>query len=168
MAKQKKHPTGTIAQNKKARHDYFIEHKFEAGLVLSGWEVKSLRAGKAHLTDSYVLLKDGEAWLFGSHITPLTTAIMPIHCYGTPCDVDAIGAIADAYNLKAGDSPIEAFDERDSAPVTATPVAVPTARAAEPAAVAPPAPGAGAPAPASLTEKRAGPAAQSASVSAPR
>lgn len=74
MAKQKKHPTGTIAQNKKARHDYFIEHKFEAGLVLSGWEVKSLRAGKAHLTDSYVLLKDGEAWLFGSHITPLTTA----------------------------------------------------------------------------------------------
>ncbi|AMA44640.1 SsrA-binding protein SmpB [Pseudomonas monteilii] len=74
MAKQKKHPTGTIAQNKKARHDYFIEHKFEAGLVLSGWEVKSLRAGKAHLTDSYVLLKDGEAWLFGSHITPLTAA----------------------------------------------------------------------------------------------
>jgi len=74
MAKQKKHPTGTIAQNKKARHDYFIEHKFEAGLVLSGWEVKSLRAGKAHLTDSYVLLKDGEAWLFGSHITPLNTA----------------------------------------------------------------------------------------------
>ena len=74
MAKQKKHPTGTIAQNKKARHDYFIEHKFEAGLVLSGWEVKSLRAGKAHLTDSYVLLKDGEAWLFGCHIAPLTAA----------------------------------------------------------------------------------------------
>ncbi|MGF6592929.1 SsrA-binding protein [Pseudomonas sp. 2835] len=74
MAKQKKHPTGTIAQNKKARHDYFIEHKFEAGLVLSGWEVKSLRAGKAHLTDSYVVLKDGEAWLMGSHITPLTAA----------------------------------------------------------------------------------------------
>ncbi len=74
MAKQKKHPTGTIAQNKKARHDYFIEHRFEAGLVLSGWEVKSLRAGKAQLIDSYVLLKDGEAWLLGSHIAPLTTA----------------------------------------------------------------------------------------------
>jgi SsrA-binding protein len=74
MAKQKKHPTGTIAQNKKARHDYFIEHRFEAGLVLAGWEVKSLRAGKAQLIDSYVLLKDGEAWLLGSHITPLTTA----------------------------------------------------------------------------------------------
>ncbi len=74
MAKQKKHPTGTIAQNKKARHDYFIEHRFEAGLVLAGWEVKSLRAGKAQLVDSYVLLKDGEAWLLGSHIAPLTTA----------------------------------------------------------------------------------------------
>ncbi|MCE0461141.1 MULTISPECIES: SsrA-binding protein SmpB [Pseudomonas] len=74
MAKQKKHPTGTIAQNKKARHDYFIEQRFEAGMVLAGWEVKSLRAGKAQLVDSYVLLKDGEAWLLGSHITPLTTA----------------------------------------------------------------------------------------------
>ncbi|MFC6335466.1 SsrA-binding protein SmpB [Pseudomonas sp. CCM 7891] len=74
MAKQKKHPTGTIAQNKKARHDYFIEHRFEAGLVLAGWEVKSLRASKLQLVDSYVLLKDGEAWLLGSHITPLNTA----------------------------------------------------------------------------------------------
>jgi len=51
MSKQKKHPQGTIAQNKKARHDYFIEHKFEAGMVLAGWEVKSLRAGKAQLVD---------------------------------------------------------------------------------------------------------------------
>lgn len=74
MAKQKKHPQGTIALNKKALHDYFIEHKFEAGLVLSGWEVKSLRAGKAQLVDSYVLLKDDEAWLMGAHITPLKTA----------------------------------------------------------------------------------------------
>lgn len=74
MAKQKKHPQGNIAQNKKALHDYFVEQKFEAGLALSGWEVKSLRAGKAQLVDSYVLLKDGEAWLMGSHITPLKTA----------------------------------------------------------------------------------------------
>ena len=74
MAKQKKHPQGTIAQNKKARHDYFIEHKFEAGLVLAGWEVKSLRAGKAQLVDSYVLLKNDEAWLIGCHIAPLTAA----------------------------------------------------------------------------------------------
>jgi len=74
MAKQKKHPTGTIALNKKALHDYSIENKFEAGIALSGWEVKSLRAGKAQLVDSYVLLKDGEAYLFGAHITPLITA----------------------------------------------------------------------------------------------
>ena len=74
MAKQKKHPTGTIALNKKALHDYSIENKFEAGIALSGWEVKSLRAGKAQLVDSYVLLKDGEAYMFGAHITPLKTA----------------------------------------------------------------------------------------------
>ncbi len=74
MAKQKKHPTGTIALNKKALHDYSIENKFEAGIALSGWEVKSLRAGKALLVDSYVLRKDGEAYLFGAHITPLKTA----------------------------------------------------------------------------------------------
>ena len=82
MAKQKKHPTGTIALNKKALHDYFIEHKFEAGLALSGWEVKSLRAGKAQLVDSYVLLKDGGAWLMGCHISPLTTA--STHVYADP------------------------------------------------------------------------------------
>lgn len=74
MAKQKKHPQGSIAQNKKAQHDYFVESRFEAGLVLAGWEVKSLRAGKAQLVDSYILLKDDEAWLMGCHITPLTTA----------------------------------------------------------------------------------------------
>ncbi len=65
--------SGTIALNKRARHDYFFEDRFEAGLVLEGWEVKSLRAGKAQLTDSYVLFKDGEAWLLGSLITPLAT-----------------------------------------------------------------------------------------------
>jgi SsrA-binding protein len=75
MAKQKKkHSPGNIALNKKALHDYFIEQKFEAGLALAGWEVKSLRAGKAQLVDSYVLLKDGEAWLMGFHITPLAAA----------------------------------------------------------------------------------------------
>lgn len=74
MAKQKKQSPGTIALNKKALHDYFVEQKFEAGLALTGWEVKSLRAGKAQLVDSYVLLKDGEAWLMGSHISPLTSS----------------------------------------------------------------------------------------------
>jgi SsrA-binding protein len=61
-------------QNKKARHDYFIEDTFEAGVALQGWEVKSLRAKKSQLTDTYVLIKDGEAFLLGCHITPLDTA----------------------------------------------------------------------------------------------
>ncbi|MDP1520574.1 SsrA-binding protein SmpB [Porticoccus litoralis] len=76
MAKkpQKKKQSATIALNKRARHEYQLEEKFEAGLVLKGWEVKSLRAGKVQLTDSYVLLKDGEAFLLGTHITPLPTA----------------------------------------------------------------------------------------------
>lgn len=71
--KKPKHPTGTIALNKKAKHDFHIETKFEAGLVLTGWEVKSLREGKAQLTDSHVFLKNGEAWLLNAHITPLTS-----------------------------------------------------------------------------------------------
>ena len=75
MAKSKKKPPpNVIAQNKRARFEYDIEETFEAGLVLQGWEVKSIRAGKAQLTDAYVLLKDGEAWLFGANITPLPTA----------------------------------------------------------------------------------------------
>ena len=64
----------SIALNKKARFDYFIEETIEAGLALQGWEVKSLRAGKAQITESYVLLRSGEAWLLGVHITPLGTA----------------------------------------------------------------------------------------------
>ena len=72
--KPSKHSPSSIAQNKKARFDYFIEERVEAGLVLEGWEVKSLRAGKAQLTESYVILRDGEIWLLGSHITPLNTA----------------------------------------------------------------------------------------------
>ncbi|HNE26148.1 MAG TPA: SsrA-binding protein SmpB [Pseudomonadales bacterium] len=62
---------GTIALNKKARHDYFIQDRYEAGIALQGWEVKSLRAGKCQLVDSYVLLKNGEAFLLGAHISPL-------------------------------------------------------------------------------------------------
>ncbi len=72
--RQGKNPTRTIALNKKARFDFFIEDSFEAGLVLQGWEVKSMRAGKAQITEAYVLIKDAEAWLFGSHVQPLTTA----------------------------------------------------------------------------------------------
>lgn len=68
-----------LAQNRKATHDFFIEERFEAGLVLQGWEIKSLRAGKAQLSESYIVLKRGEAWLLGSHITPLPTASTHIH-----------------------------------------------------------------------------------------
>jgi SsrA-binding protein len=62
-----------IAENRKARFDYFIEDRYEAGMVLQGWEVKSMRAGKAQLTESYVYVKNGEAFLYGAHIAPLTT-----------------------------------------------------------------------------------------------
>ena len=72
--KQTKTSPNTIARNKKARFNYFIEEHFESGLVLQGWEVKSLREGKAQLTESYVILRDREAWLFGAHVTPLVTA----------------------------------------------------------------------------------------------
>ncbi|WNZ55654.1 SsrA-binding protein SmpB [Microbulbifer sp. EKSA008] len=75
MAKKKKAQTSnTIALNKKARHDYFIEEKFEAGVEMKGWEVKSCREGKAQLTDSYVIFKNGEAWLLGANIQPLPSA----------------------------------------------------------------------------------------------
>lgn len=75
MAKKKKaQSSSTIALNKKARHDYSIEEKFEAGMELQGWEVKSCREGKAQLTDSYVIFKNGEAWLLGARIQPLPSA----------------------------------------------------------------------------------------------
>ncbi len=77
MAKKPKKKTGggsTIALNKRARHDYFIEQRHEAGLVLEGWEVKSLRAGRVQINESYVNLKGGEVFLLGCHITPLPTA----------------------------------------------------------------------------------------------
>ncbi|MCP5186118.1 MAG: SsrA-binding protein SmpB [Pseudomonadales bacterium] len=64
----------TIARNKRAQHDYHLEQRYEAGMVLLGWELKSIRAGKAQLVDSYVLLRDGEAWLLGANITPLDSA----------------------------------------------------------------------------------------------
>ena len=63
-----------IAENRRARYDYFIEERLEAGLVLQGWEVKSMRAGKAQVAEAYVYLKEGEAFLFGANITPLKTA----------------------------------------------------------------------------------------------
>ena len=74
MAKKKSNkPSNVIAQNKRASFDYQLLDTFEAGVALSGWEVKSLRMGKVDLGDSYVLMKDGEAFLLGAHITPLDT-----------------------------------------------------------------------------------------------
>ena len=64
----------TIVLNKKVRRDYFVDERFEAGISLHGWEVKSLRAGKVEIIDSYILLKDGEAYLFGALITPLSSS----------------------------------------------------------------------------------------------
>lgn len=64
----------TIALNKKAGHDFFIEERFEAGVALQGWEVKSLREGRINLKEAYVVIKDNEAFLFGAHVTPLPTA----------------------------------------------------------------------------------------------
>jgi SsrA-binding protein len=72
--KNNKRSPSSIAQNKKARFDFFIEETIEAGLALEGWEVKSLRAGKAQVTESYVIVQKGEIWLLGAHLTPLITA----------------------------------------------------------------------------------------------
>ena len=77
--KQKKSAGSTIALNKKARHDYQIEETLEAGLVLEGWEVKSLREGRIQLTDSYVMMRNAEAWLIACHIPPLLSASTHIH-----------------------------------------------------------------------------------------
>lgn len=64
----------SIAENKKAFHEYFIEERYEAGLVLEGWEVKAIRAGRVQLKEAYVTLKKGEVWLIGCHVSPLPTA----------------------------------------------------------------------------------------------
>jgi SsrA-binding protein len=64
----------TIVDNKKAFHDFFIEERYEAGMVLDGWEVKAIRAGRVQLKEAYVIVRSGEVFLFGSHISPLPTA----------------------------------------------------------------------------------------------
>lgn len=74
-----KQQSATIVVNKKARFEYFIEDEYEAGLVLEGWEIKSLRAGKINLSDAHVIIKQGEAWLLGAQIQPLPTAATHSH-----------------------------------------------------------------------------------------
>lgn len=74
MAKKKnKRGTSTIALNKKARHDYFVEETFEAGMSLEGWEVKSMRDGRVQLKEGYVIVRNGELFLFGVHLSPLAS-----------------------------------------------------------------------------------------------
>lgn len=74
MAKKAKTSSNTIIVNRKARHEFFIEDRFEAGLVLEGWEVKSLREGRVQLNESHIIIRKGEAWLLNAIITPLMTA----------------------------------------------------------------------------------------------
>ena len=75
MSKQQKaNDNPTIAENRQARHEYFIEETYEAGLSLQGWEVKSMRAGRVQLKEAYVFLKNAEAYIFGAHISALPTA----------------------------------------------------------------------------------------------
>ncbi|MBE1301207.1 MAG: SsrA-binding protein SmpB [Alteromonadaceae bacterium] len=78
--KNKSNNSNTIALNKRARHDFFLEEKFEAGISLQGWEIKSIRAGKVNLTDVYVHLKDGQAELLNCQITPLNSASSHVIC----------------------------------------------------------------------------------------
>ena len=69
----------SIADNRKAFHDYFIEERFEAGLVLEGWEVKAIRAGRAQIKEAYVMVRGAEAFLIGMHVSPLPTASTHVH-----------------------------------------------------------------------------------------
>ena len=64
----------SIVENRKAFHDYFVEERYEAGLVLEGWEVKAIRAGRANIGDAYVIVQEGALWLIGAHISPLGSA----------------------------------------------------------------------------------------------
>ncbi|HLT45142.1 MAG TPA: SsrA-binding protein SmpB [Luteimonas sp.] len=73
-AKDKGNAGGTIALNKRARHEYHLEQKYEAGLALQGWELKAIRAGRANITEAYAVVRDGELYLFGAQITPLISA----------------------------------------------------------------------------------------------
>ncbi|TXH92822.1 MAG: SsrA-binding protein SmpB [Rheinheimera sp.] len=78
--KKNQNEGGTIALNRKARHEYSLEDRFEGGMALQGWEIKSIRQGKVNIADSYVIIKDGEAYLFGAVIQPLNSASSHVVC----------------------------------------------------------------------------------------
>ena len=69
----------SIVENRKAFHDYFVEERYEAGIALAGWEVKAIRAGRVQLKEAYVVLKDGEVFLVGAHVSALPTASTHVH-----------------------------------------------------------------------------------------
>ena len=73
MSKKKKSSDNTIANNRVARHDYFIDDDIEVGMALEGWEVKSMREGNLQLKESYVMVKNGELWITGAHVSPLSS-----------------------------------------------------------------------------------------------
>ena len=83
MTKKQKKAPNIISSNKKAFHDYTILQRFEAGIVLEGWELKSIRSGKSQLKESYIVMKKGEAWLIGAHLSPLSSASTHITCDAT-------------------------------------------------------------------------------------
>ena len=100
----KKEAPRLIAENRRARYDYFIEERLEAGLVLQGWEVKSMRAGKAQVAEAYVYLKEGEAFLFGANITPLKTAsthLVPDPDPHPQTTAEQVGAVAAGRQRRA-------------------------------------------------------------------
>jgi SsrA-binding protein len=93
----------SIVDNRKAFHDYFIEERFEAGIVLQGWEAKSIRAGRAQLKEAYVIVRNGEVFLFGSHISPLPTASTHI----TPDPVRTRKLLLNAEEIKKLSAKVE-------------------------------------------------------------
>ena len=107
MAKTADAAPPPIAVNRKARFDYFIEERLEAGLSLLGWEVKSMRAGKAQIAEAYVYLKSGEAFLFGAHIAPLISA-------STHVDTDPTRTRKLLLNRKQLDHLVGAVERRDA------------------------------------------------------
>ena len=75
----KDHQAMSIIENRKAFHDFFIEEKYEAGIILEGWEVKAIRAGRANIKEAYVIVRNEELFLFGMHISPLASASTHLH-----------------------------------------------------------------------------------------
>src|SRR5699024_12663959 len=103
--KNSKKPDNQICANKKARHEYFIEETFEAGLSLQGWEVKAIRAGKMTITEAYIIFRNNEAFLFGAHIQPLLSS-------STHVSPDSIRTRNLLLNRRQIENPMGAVDQK--------------------------------------------------------